>query len=76
MGLEDLLAGSGTRVRPVSLQQGEAELCRVGLKRAGAPDAVAGLPGRLGELVQQQEPGGGSGLRGIASVTADGGGAG
>ena len=113
MGLKDLLGGSGTRVRPVSLQQGETELCREvasarpgtltsvggdlvltdrrliftpletkdavevlswGLKRAGAPDAVSGLPDRLGELVEQQELGGRSGLRGIASATADGGG--
>ena len=113
MGLKDLLAGSGTRVRPVSLQQGETELCREvgsarpgtltsvggdlvltdrrliftpletrdvvealswGLKKAGAPGGVSGLPDRLGELVQQQELGGTSGLRGVASVGPGGGG--
>lgn len=43
MGLKELLAGRGTRVRPVSLRQGETELCReVASARPGTLTSVGG----------------------------------
>jgi hypothetical protein len=46
------------------------EVLAWGLEKAGAPGVVTGLPGRLGELVQQQQLGGAGGLRGIAALAS------
>jgi hypothetical protein len=46
------------------------EVLTWGLEKAGAPGVVTGLPGRLGELVREQQLGGSGGLRGISAVTA------